>query len=158
YDTLGLQRDALRRQIDDLDQMRREGSSPAISALDQQIDQARAARLGVTGRQERRAANDAISALGGQRKALAQDLPEQGCTAERAAARRQMQDVDYQMRDLAPDVSDAYRRAQAGMLPEEAAAPSIAPTEPAAPIEPEAPAIPSEVHPGEVLSNLSNVT
>lgn len=128
YDNLGMQRDALRRQIDDFDDMRRDGRSPAIDALDQQIAAARVARLEAESQQDRRALNDAITELEGRRAGLAEALPETGDTPEMTAARARMQALDYQMRDLAPQVSDAYRRAATEVPPEEP--PTAAPIEP----------------------------
>lgn len=116
FDALSQQRDALRSTIGDLADMRDRGTSPSIDALDQQIADLRGRRLEAPGA-ERRAMADQITALEGERAKLADALPKTGDTSDMAAIRQQMMDAQYRMRDLAPDVTVAYRRAAEGAEP-----------------------------------------
>lgn len=146
YDALSAKRDAYRRQIADLAESRDEQfateppNGPAIDALAQQ----EADILGKVGGVEDRLTKKAAIRLDDirqQKSALEAESQRIAAsdTPEMAAARQAMMATDYQMRDLAPSVSDAYRKANAlatgmdeakvsaGLAPE-AAAPASEPT------------------------------
>jgi hypothetical protein len=139
---------ALRTQLDQLQTLQRQRTTPEITDLDRQINEKRAERLEAPRADQAGLANDVI-ALERQRTALVDQLPPVGTdTPAMAAARKELQDIDYQRRDIAPDVSATYRRAEAEMPPPPTAEPDAsftmeAPTEPpaaaaAAPTEPAA--------------------
>lgn len=91
YDRLQTQQDALRGQLSDLQAQR-------TAPLDEQIKAIQDAKQGGYGK---------LQSLQAKREALiAQDTPEM------AEVRQKLQENDYQMRDLAPQVSSAYRDAQ----------------------------------------------
>lgn len=92
YDKLSATKDALREQINDL-------SDERTKALDDQIQELQDAKKGGHGK---------IQALMNKREAIL----EQGDTPEMADLRKQLMESDQQMRDLAPDVSEAYRNAE----------------------------------------------
>lgn len=148
YDRLAAQKDSLRQQMDTLAEARR--ASPEATRLQDQMD-AIMARVG--GRESdlttaaMRRYNTAYFAL---EDLLGADTPEM------AGLRQQLMRADEGMRDLAPQVSAAYREAQARMpAPEPPPAPEIpveAATAPEAPppaevapaAEPAAPASPQQ--------------
>jgi hypothetical protein len=176
YDELAAHKQTLTGFINDLAEQRDKGTSSEITALDSQIEQLRAQRLEAA-RGDRAGLANQITALETQRASLADALPKEGDTPEMARLRQARQELDYQMRDLAPEVSAAYRRAEAGELPEAAAepagapeapaAPEVAPTPEPAPVAPPVPALPrlrvanisstGKIHigePGELHSDL----
>jgi hypothetical protein len=70
---------------------------------------------------------------------------------ETAEARQRLQETTYRMRDLAPDVSAAYRRAEAGETPTPAEpAAALGPGDEAAPILPIEPETPAKIVPAAV--------
>lgn len=143
YDALSAQKDTLRDFIADLAEQRDRGTSPAITDLDRQIDGLRAQRLDAPAA-ERAGLADQITALEDQRGKLVDALPKAGDTEDMALVRRDLQALDVRMRDLAPDVSAAYRRAAEEPLPAEAPVaeapqPAEPPTAPEPVAEPQTP-------------------
>jgi hypothetical protein len=141
FDALAMQKQTLRQWIADLGEQRGRGTSPEITTLDEQIDTLRGQRLEAPPG-ERAAMANRITAMEAERAKLAEGLPKEGDTPAMARLRRDLQTVDYRMRDLAlGDVSDAYRRANEGEVPEaqptEATASPAA--EPAPPVQAKAP-------------------
>lgn len=155
YDPLSAQRDTLRGMLDDLTEQRAEGTSPEIAAIDREIEQLRTARLEALPAERAGLANQ-VTALETRRAGLVEELEKPGDTAAIARVRGDLQAVDYRMRDLAPQVSDAYRRAAEGEPPtvepgvtapeappaEAAPAPAVEPV-PAAPAPPPPEAVPA---------------
>lgn len=95
YDRLSMIKDDLRRQL-------MEATEAKTADLDAQISAIQEAKKGGHGKlQKLIAQRDEIAATG--------DTPEM------AALREKIQKTDYDMRDLAPQVSDAYRKAQERM-------------------------------------------
>lgn len=127
--------------LDELDDLRQQGKTPAIAALDRQIEEARATALDMRPA-DRAGQNTLISSLEDQRARLVTQIPETGDTEEMARIRQARQEIDFRMRDLVPQMAEARRQAEAGVEPagtppvgEEAApaATEIPPTEQAAP-------------------------
>jgi len=121
YDALSAQRDALSGRLNDWRALRQAGSSPEVAAIDAQI--AAAERAGLT-----------TDRLKSERARAAKAIPEgTEPTPEMQALQQRVQETDYQMRDLAPEVSAAYRQAAQGVgsegMPE--GAPTVVPTAPA---------------------------
>lgn len=131
YDAASLRRDTFRQWISDLSDMRDQGTSPAITELDRNIDALRSARLEAAPADRPGMAND-ITALEEQRRGLADALPAQGDTPEMAMLRQHLMDADFRMRDLAPDVRAAYQRAAGGEQAPEMAEPVVEPPAPEA--------------------------
>lgn len=134
YDGLSIQNDMLRRQLDDM----RDGSE-AVD-LGNRIDALRGQRL-LAAPAERPALADQITAMEADRARLVDAIDSGRDTEGMAAVRQRIQQNDYRMRDLAPQVSEAYRQAQAGALVPEVAPPipeevGEAPVEPTAAPEP----------------------
>lgn len=143
YDPLTAQRDTLRGMLDDLTEQRAEGTSPEIAAVDREIEQLRTARLEAPPA-ERADLADQVTALETRRASLVDELEKPGDTPAIARVRGDLQTIDYRMRDLAPQVSDAYRRAAEGEPPTAAAPPAeAAPAVPATPAVEPAPAAPA---------------
>lgn len=106
YDALAERKDALRRRLDDL----RGGED--IRALEDRIDELRGRRLEAPSGAQRRMMADQITALEDRRETMIDERRGGGDTAEMADLRRQMMAADFRMRDLAPQVSAAYRDAE----------------------------------------------
>lgn len=121
YDALTARKQLLRDNLDQLGAQR--AQRPEAQAAQAQIDDI----LGKVNGVESRLTNAARGRLEDARDQL-QALTTTD-TDEMADLRQQLMQADYRMRDLAPDVSAAYRQAAAQMPPEAAATP-----EPEAPI------------------------
>jgi len=141
YDRLTAQSDTLRSQLSDLGLQRTADIDSQIAAIEQ-------AKQGGYGK---------LQSLKEKRDTILNE----GDTPEMAAVRTKLQETDYQMRDLAPDVSAAYRKAQEG-LPEpvepEVAAPPVVqtvPTSSEASQEPTAPIAPVEAPPTDIADDVS---
>lgn len=146
YDALSDKIGVYRRQLADLADARDEQFAnepphgPEIDALAQQEADILGKVGGVEGRLTKKAAAR-LDDIRQQRAALeddAQTISRQD-TPEMAALRQQLMTADYQMRDLAPAVSDAYRKANAlatGMEDAKASAGLAAPETPAPAAEP----------------------
>jgi hypothetical protein len=136
YDALAQQRDTFRRWIGELDDSRKQDATEnaphndAIAALEEQI----------AGRQDDiqtatpRLAKKYQSQIDGwtaERERLSQENQDwinektTGDSPDMWRVRVELMKTDYRMRDLAPEVSAAYREAQARMPPVEAVAPEI---------------------------------
>lgn len=112
YDALTAQRERLRQQVSDLGEQRPETNE--AKAAQAKIDDI----LGKVNGVEDRLTNAAAARLEDARDDL--DTAMRSDTPDMAAIRKQLLDTDYRMRDLAPDVSAAYRQAQEHMPAEEA--------------------------------------
>lgn len=134
YDALAERKDTLRRRLDDL----RGGED--IRELEDRIDEMRGRRLEAPSGAQRRMMADQITALEDRREAMVDERRGGADTAEMADLRQQMMAADFRMRDLAPQVSAAYRDAEemppaAAVVPREItppapeAAPAAAPPE-----------------------------
>ena len=109
FDALAAERDQHRETVQALGAERE--ASPEAAEARAQIDTILGKVNGVTERLTKAAADRLADAQARLDDVLNRDTPEM------AQARGALMDVDYQMRDLAPDVSDAYRRA-ADMAPQ----------------------------------------
>lgn len=138
YDALSARRDTFRRWIDELDENRRaevERTAPhteEIAALEARLENA-------TPRMAKKYTAQ-LDDLRDARQAAIDDALK-GDTPDMARIREEMQKADYAMRDLAPQVSAAYRDARAKMPTEEPVPESaVPPAAPAAAAEAPAPA------------------
>lgn len=111
YDALTAQRERLRQQVSDLGEQRPE--TDEAKAAQAKIDDI----LGKVNGVEDRLTNTAATRLENARDEL--DTAMRSDTPDMAAIRKQLLDTDYRMRDLAPDVSAAYRQAQERIPAEE---------------------------------------
>lgn len=109
YDALTANRDLYRSQIQDMAEQRNE--LPEAKAAQARIDDILGKVNGVEDRLTNAAATRLEAARSDLDDALSKDTPEM------AEARKNLLAADYRMRDLAPDVANAYRRAQ-DSLPE----------------------------------------
>lgn len=110
YDSLADRKATFNEWLGDLSEQRDRGTTPEISTLDRQIDAMREQALTVTPT-DRRPLNNQITELENQRTQLVQSLPTAGDTSGMAMIRRDLMATDERMRDLAPQVSAAYRQA-----------------------------------------------
>lgn len=131
YDPLAEQKDTFDEWLSDLAEQRDRGTSPEITALDRQIDTMREQALTLAPR-ARRPVTTQIAGLESQRAQLVRDLPETGDTPAMAMIRRDRMATDEQMRDLAPQVYEAYRQASTTGVPREPVPEATAPETPAA--------------------------
>lgn len=104
YDRLNQTRDLYRRQLDDLSTAQE--PSPVAKEVQDQIDTI----LSKVGGNEDRLTNKASDRLEDLRQTL-EDTSKKSDTPEMAELRASLQQVDFRMRDLAPDVATAYRYA-----------------------------------------------
>lgn len=109
YDALSLQRDTARDELARLGEER--GNAPEIAAAQEKID----GILGKVNGVEDRLTNVQTERLTAARDEL--DRLHSADTPEMISARNRVMAADFEMRDLAPQVSEAYRNAE-GMLPE----------------------------------------
>jgi hypothetical protein len=137
YDALAQQKETFRTWIDELTETRRQ--EPEAVALQKRIDETLGKVRGVEERLTKRAA----TRLESDRAAL--DAFMRTDTEAMRDVRQSMMTVDEQMRDLAPDVSAAYRDARDQMPPPEPVIPAPEPTPPAIEPAPTADIIP--LHP-----------
>lgn len=131
FDTLSEQRDALREQVATAqDNLRKEAeaqnpNASQIADLQIRIDTMTPKMEAKYGDDLRSRIDDLRSGFADQMEMLTRDTP------EITAMRQQMLELDYQMRDLSPDVSAAYREAESRMpVREEPAAAEPAPAQP----------------------------
>lgn len=113
YDALQAKRDTYRRWIGDLGEARAE--SPEIKPIQDRIDTILGKVKGVEDRLTKSAAERLAQARADIEEKLSTD------TKDMAFVRREMRELDYRMRDLAPEVSDAYRQARERVPVEEPA-------------------------------------
>lgn len=146
YDGLQRTSDALRAQLSDM-------ADERTKSIDDQIKEIREAKQGGYGK---------LQALEDRRE----EIRASGDTPEMAEIRQKLQANDFQMRDLAPQVSEAYRTAQ-GRMPQEtpsneatppseaSTVPSSAPNQPL--IIPAESALPTELRDksGELLPSIA---
>ena len=125
YDALAARKQLLGNNLDQLGAARPQ--LPEAQAAQAQIDDI----LGKVHGVESRLTNAAQGRLEDARDRLHELTTTD--TGDMANLRQQLMQADYRMRDLAPDVSAAYRQAAAQMPPE--ATPEIAPVAPEAPAE-----------------------
>lgn len=136
YDALSQQRDTFRRWIDELSETR---DSNATQAIDAQIQDAQSrlqteqenltdatGKRAATYRNRVAAITDELNDLAKQRDKALADSRTSGDTPDMARVRSDLMATDYKMRDLAPQVSAAYRDAQGRVAPQEQAAPEVA--------------------------------
>lgn len=144
YDALAAERDQHRAAIEAMGAERQASPSPEAIQAKAQIDMI----LGKVNGVESRLTNAARERLADAQSHL-DDLTHTD-TPEMAAAHGKLLQADYSMRELAPEVSAAYRQARemAPQLPIDA--PVVAPETPAA--EAERPATPGEPTPAQALS------
>lgn len=121
YDALTAQRERLRQQVSDLGEQRPETDEAKVAQA--KIDTILAKVNGV----EDKLTKSAAARLEDARYDL--DTAMRADTPEMADIRKQLLDTDYRMRDLAPDVASAYRKARE-QVPEPEEAPNAAPQEP----------------------------
>lgn len=123
YDALNARKETFRRWLDDLGEGR--SNSDRAKGFQDQIDTILGRVNGVEGRLTKSAADRLQAARDGLDEYLRTDTPDM------QRVRHDLQQTDLRMRDLAPDVSAAYREAQARMpAPEPAQAPEQAQTPP----------------------------
>jgi hypothetical protein len=156
YDRLTAQQGIYRRWINDFQDQQREEITPQQQAelqpLDDKIAELQARRTLTNAQQTR--LDDALSQRDDMLARHAEWTPEE--TPEIQRAREGLMQTDYAMRDLAPQVSAAYREAQTRMPTEETTAEApvaVAPSGEVAPASEEEPAgqkmVPQEVAEGK---------
>lgn len=125
YDALSTQKEAIRSKIDELSKQRDEQfeanppHAEELQGLNDKIESILGKVNSVEGRlTKKQAAN--LEDLRSQYDALNEQagIASKADTEEMAAARKQLQETDYAMRDIAPDISKAYREVE-GSLPKE---------------------------------------
>ena len=124
YDALALRRDTYRRWIDDLAQTRQQNAGATAPHQAQIADLQQ--RLQTANPRMTKIYQNRLDPLVAQRDAYVDDQVARD-TPDMTRVRTELQQNDYRMRDLAPQVSAAYREAQAQMPPEIAAEPVGAP-------------------------------
>lgn len=142
YDALAQRRETFNRWIEELGDQR--AQRPEVVAAQARIDDI----LGKVGGVEEKLTKAAAGRLEAARADL--DRLTTGDTADMARVRADLQKTDFAMRDLAPQVSAAYRAAQerAGAALEPAGTGEARPAEPAAPGEPAAAEAPAPAEAG----------
>lgn len=111
YDELVSRKETFRRWIDEISEQRAE--APRVKELQRTIDNI----LGKVNGVEERLTNRAARRLEAAREEL--DTITRNDTPDMARVRKEMQETDFKMRDLSPQVSEAYREARR-LVPEEA--------------------------------------
>lgn len=122
YDALDQRKETFRRWIDELDETRRQA---AAEPFDRQIAEIQGRMDGASARTAKRLQGE-IDALQAQKQEALDGI--KGDSPDMARIRQELLNTDFEMRDLAPEVSAAYRSAREA-LPEEARAAGEAPVE-----------------------------
>ena len=125
-DALEARKATFRQWLDDLDEARHEARP--VTDLDKRIAELER-KSANAGARNRKRYDEELETLRGQRQA-----EQGGDTPDMATVRRAMVETDYELRDLLPDVSEAYRRADERMPAVEggAEAPAVADAAPGA--------------------------
>ena len=116
YDTLTQRRDTYRRWLDDLSETRRQDAETTAPNADQIADLQ--TRLQTANPRMTKIYQDRLDPLLEARDAYVADQVSHD-SPDMNRVRAALQQNDYRMRDLAPDVSAAYREAQARLPPQE---------------------------------------